>query len=502
MLRFHCSANHPQSPDFDLSSAYLFGSDGVPLRAEIEWKDGLITCTKRAAGPAGLAILRRVEGAGAYLMETTRLLEREEPYVLALELARGQLMRIHHKREEWGLFDASEIADLNADILRATDLLITALKAESPKEASAAAEQSLSLCLATGDRLTKFHADVLLERRKQTAGFSRRVFGCQADVTLGVEKCGRLLADNFNFAALPVHWKQLEPAERSFQWKPLDAWVEWLTKNRVPIKASSLICFDAHSVPDWLYVWERDFETIRDLVADHIRRVVNRYGGYIQVWDVVSGLHGVQRFSFNFEQLIELTRLAVTVTKQLAPRATTIIDVTAPWGEYYARNQRTIPPMLYLDMAIQSGISFDAIGLQFYFGARADGMYLRDMLQIAALIDRFGNFGKPVHVTAVTVPSVPAAVNPSDGAGAPDIAAGGAWRRAWDENLQAQWIREFCEIVLARPFVETVAWSDLVDAKARPVASGGLFRGDLAPKKSLHEFLSLRKEIVPHGTAG
>ena len=113
MIRFSSFRNGQPSAEFDLASAYLFGSDGVPLRADIEWKDGYLVCDKRAAGPAGLAVPWPVKGVGTILLETTRLLERDTPYVLPVELARGHLMRLNHKREEWGLFDAVDVAQLN-----------------------------------------------------------------------------------------------------------------------------------------------------------------------------------------------------------------------------------------------------------------------------------------------------------------------------------------------------------------------------------------------------
>ncbi len=496
MLRFATFNNndHPAS-GFDLASAYLFGSDGVPLRAEIRWEDGHIVCTKRAAGPAGLALLWPVDGAGTCLVETPRLLERKQPYILPLELARGQLMRINHKREEWGLFDIPEIAHLSAEIHRATEMLIGALNADEHAEASAAGEKALGLGLRTAEEITRYHAAFLLERRRQTAGFGRRVFGCQVDVNAPVGTAESLLTEAFDFVSLPISWKSIEPTERKHLWKQLDAWVEWLAKHRIPMKASSLVSFDAAQAPDWLKIWEHDFETVRDLVAEHIRRVVNRYGNLIQVWDVCSGIHASGCMSFNFEQLMELTRMAVAITRQLAPRSTTIVDVVAPWGEYYARNQRTIPPMLYVDMAVQSGISFDAIGLQFIFGAGADGHYVRDMFQISAIIDRFAAFGRPIHITAAQVPS---AVATDDAGQSTDAQSGGLWHAEWSEDVQARWLRDFCEIALARPSVETIAWRNLADSAPSSLPNGGLVNADLTPKKAYRELLALREEVVPN----
>ena len=61
-------------------------------------------------------------------------------------------------------------------------------------------------------------------------------------------------------------WRRVEPKEQEFNWGQLDAWVEWLTKHRVPIKAAPLVAFNEGNIPDWLYIWEHDFETVRDLV--------------------------------------------------------------------------------------------------------------------------------------------------------------------------------------------------------------------------------------------
>ncbi|NOS99587.1 MAG: hypothetical protein HOP29_03065 [Phycisphaerales bacterium] len=490
MLRFRVYQQGKPVKNLDLSGAYLFGSDGVPLRADLNFADGVITCTKRATGPAGLALLWPVDGAGRLLLETTRLTERDEPFVLNVELARGQLMRISHKSEDWGLFDCADARPLNEDASAATDLLIRALQADDPAVAAQRADESLGKSIRAGEAMTAFHAGVLLERRKQTAGFTRRVFGCHADPAAVVDTGAKLLAESFDFVTLPFAWKQIEPKEQAFNYKPLDTWVEWFSKNHIPMKGASLVSFQENAIPDWLYIWEHDFETVRDLVAEHIRRIVNRYGRYIQVWDVISGVHGIQGFSFNFEQLIELTRVAATVTRQVAPRCVSIIELIAPWGEYYARNQRTIPPMLYAEMLVQSGIQFDALGLQFCFGAGVDGMFVRDMLQISALMDKFGGFGKPVHLTAVQVPS-------AVGKGVTDP-PGGVWRHRWNESVQSQWLREFYTIALSKPFVETVSWRSLADVPGGPVPHGGLLKTDLARKEAFNSLAALRRDILPN----
>lgn len=466
------------------ASAYLFGSDGVPIRADFTWEKDLLVCNKRVAGPAGLAILWDVPGIGKFLLETTRLLERNDPYILPVELARGHLMRVQHKREEWGLFDVEGIDHLNNDVQNAVKTLVKALQAKSDKDAASVGTESLVQAVKVGEDFAKFHADVLLDRRKQTAGFSPHIVGCTVNLNSNPQTCGPPVADAFDYAAIPMNWKDIEPAEGKFDWKPIDAWIEWLSKKNVPLKGSQVLCFQHDCFPDWLKIWEHDFETVRTLAADHVRRVVKRYAKIINVWDITAGLHAPVDFGFSFEQLMELTRIATNITRQVVTRSIVSIEIVTPWGEYYARNQRSIPPMLYADMAIQGGVNVDGIGLQLRFGPGTDGLFVRDLFQVSAMIERFGNLGKPLHITAVQVPS---ACENGNG--------GGHWHDNWSENSQSEWVDHFYRLALSKPFVDTVTWHDLTDATATTVPHGGLLKTDLTPKPAYQKIINLRKEI-------
>jgi hypothetical protein len=494
----------------NLDNAYLFGADGVPLRAEIQRDGNIIQCEKRAAGPAGLGLVWNIPGVGSILVETVRVPERNNPYHLTLELARGQLMRLQHKREDWGLLDCPDTRDIDAQIADSCKTLVEAMKADDPDTANEIGLKALTQCVLCSDRITAFHADVLLERRKETAGFSRHVFGCEVDTNVPPKELGETLIKSFDFVTLPMRWKDLEPKERVFRWKALDAWADWVGKNNVAARGGGLLCLQEDAAPDWLRIWENDFETIRGLVTDHVRKIVNRYGRQIQVWDVISGVHAPHALTLNFEQLMELTRIAAHTTRQLAPRATTIIDLVSPWGEYYARNPRTIPPMLYADMAIQSGINFDAFGLRFCFGRDMEGRRPRDMFQISALLDRFGALGRPIHVTGVVVPSAGEAESSGNNGSADGgdgvegveggvLGADGSRYGVWNETTQARWLRAFYEIALSKPFVETVCWEILRDGDPR-AARCGLLTADNARKKAFEAHAELRREISPNVT--
>lgn len=498
MLSFAVYVQGKLADKVNLGGAYVVGTDDVPLRAELSFKNGIITCKKRAAGPAGLAILWKVEGAGTILLETIRVQERERPYVLQVELARGRLLRINHKLEDWGLLDSTEAERMNAGLNEARDTLIAALKTEEPAEAAMLGEKALALAVQASEEFSRVQARSIVTRRAQVGATGKRTIGCGAHLDPPSDAIKKRLAGTADFVTLPITWRDIEPNEQVFNWKPLDAWVEMLVKSHIPIRASALLSFHERNVPDWLYIWETDFDAIRDLAFEHVRRIINRYGQYVQSWVVASGLHASNCFSFSFEQLVELTRVASTLTKQLSPRSASILEIASPWGEYYSRNQRTIPPLLYADMAVQSGIGFDAFGLRTEFGPGRDGHYVRDMFQVSAMLDQFAKLNKPLHITAAQVPSAPIPLK----ADAADAGDGGSWHGGWSEATQAEWLRRFIEVAFSKPFIESVAWQTFADRADQEIPFGGLLRNDLAPKEAYRELQAVRKELLPPQRAG
>ena len=496
MLSFAVFSNGKPAEKVSLAGAYVVGTDDVPLRAEISFKNGVIQCKKRAAGPAGLALVWPMPEIGNILLETIRVPERERPYILQVELARGRLMRVNHKLEDWGLAEYAGAEELIAQVGQGRELLIKALQADTPADAAALGDDALKVAVKASEELTRYHAEVFLQRRSQTGGFAKHTFGCTVRLEEPTDTLRDRLKPAFDFITLPIIWRDVEPSEQAFNWRPLDAWVEFLDKLNIPVHGSALLSFSERHVPDWLYIWEHDFDTIRDLAFEHVRRVINRYGQYIQTWNAISGIHANNCFTFSFEQLIELTRMTTALTKQICPRATTIIDLVAPWGEYYARNQRTIPPLLYADMAVQSGINFDAFGLQFHFGTEIDGMYVRDLFQVSALLDLFSKMGKPVHITALRVPSKTGSETSRSPAAKAASTPAGMWRAPWNESVQSEWLRGFLEIALSKPFVESVSWHGLVDDEREQIPNGGLLRWDHEPKEAYDELLKLRSQVL------
>ncbi len=472
----------------DLRSAYLVGVDGVPVRGDVRLEGGMIVCETRTAEALGLSLLWPVEGYGRVQLETTRLPSRPEPYNLHTELARHRLMRISIKREEWGLYDFAGMQEISARVDAARDRFVAAMgRADQPESAARSADEALAMAMLASEDLCRFHAGVFLARRQSAGAFQRSFLGVTIPPGVPESQLGRAQWPTFDFVLAPIVWRNVQRGEKQFDHAALDAAVQRYSAAGLAIRGGPLLNFGVQFVPDWMIRWESDYEAIAAFSRDHVQRTVQRYGGKIQSWIVASGLHADSAFSFNFEQIMDLTRAAVNTARQAAPRSQIILDLVQPWGEYFARNQRSIPPALYAEMAVQSGIHFDAFGVQFLFGIDSEGYHVRDFLQVSALIDRLANLGKPVHVTAVAVPSSPQ--------------SGGSWRGPWSETVQADWLEAFAGIALSKPFVESICFCGLTDAMCESVPSSGLLRSDGSPKPAFERIAALRKSLVNGTTA-
>lgn len=479
MLRIKAFENGAPVKSVDLASAYLVGNDRVPLRADIRFAAGEIVFDTRSRGAAALSILWPVPGVGRLMLETPRLQERRQPYILNLEIARGQLMRIAQKREDWGLYDFPEGQAIYDQIDAARKLLVEALTAADDVAASKFADQALIIAMKAGEAITSLHAEVFLKRRITSGQLAKRPLGCRIDASQSTEGYLKAFGDLFDFAIHSFPWCSLEPQEGAFKPSSADAVIKTISQRRLQQWGMSLLSLDPVQLPPWIQKIGKDYERFRDCYTKHLRQVLKTYGSFIHVWEVINGAHAYNTLGFTFEQIMDLTRISALLVKQMSPKCQAVVGIVLPWGEYYARDARTIPPTLYAEMAVQSGINFDAFGVEIRFGTGEPGGAARDLLQISAMLDRFGAFGKPLHVTLTGVPS---------SGGAP---ADGEWRGPWSPALQGEWMREVFRIALSKPFIETVSSARFADA----TESCGLLDANGRPKPAFEEILRLRREI-------
>lgn len=498
IIRFQVYDKGAPVESLAVRNAHLIGADHSAMRADISFREGQLVCIKREQGSASLAMQQASGDCGELTLATTLLPERDEPYLLSLEQARHRLMMVYNKIEDWGMFDRGDDESFVSKFDAIRQLFIDALCCQGTDTAKAdeLAKQCLSQAIIASEELALFHADMLLSRRKAAGVISKFPLGSGIALNQTAEPVRAALLSNFDFLALPVPWRELAIAEGEYRWENVDQWVDWASRSRMPMMGGPLVSFSPAHLPDWLYIWEHDYETLRDLIYEHVERVVQRYRNHIRVWTIASGLHINGQFNLNFDQLMDLTRMSAMLVKKVQPNSKVLVGIRQPFGEYYGKNQRSIPPLMYCDLLVQGGVHFDGFVLELPMGQALPGQYTRDLLQISNLLDQFSVFGKPVNVV-LGAPSETVQdhmIAPVEGS-APVDANSGYWRRPWSQGTQAAWLTAVMSIVMSKPFVETVIWRDLMDHAEIELPLSGLVGEDMKPKKAFKAIADFRRSL-------
>jgi len=503
VLAFDVLVDGKPPADLDLDRMYLTSQEGQPIRARFRYDAALgrLFCERSGQGLAALNLLWTLRSGMRLMLRTALLQDANEPYLLALELARGRVADVWHKRDDWGYGFGGPTPGVEQEFQEVRLLLAKAQTVRpAARVAADLAEEALARSVALGETMAMEGARQSIAIRRREGDLPTVDFGCHWDSAGDAAEPRRRFGETFNYASIPFTWRAIEPREQEYQWDWHDACVDWLEGAGIVIKGGSPVRFTEAALPDWVWIWENDFETVRDLVFDHVERCVQRYRGRIDHWDTVTGLHVENCMNFPLDRIVELTRICARAVKRTDPSATAVLNLIYPWGEYYATNQRSVWPCHYAEMCMNANVDFDAVGIEFFFGAGGIGYAARDMLQISNQLDRFGALGKPVHVTACAVPS---AVDPDPQAVVRDAEAGpevaGVWRQPWDEVVQSDWLDAFYRVAISKPFVRSISWRDFTDEGPHYFPHGGLLRADGKPKIAYQRLAALRREIWPGG---
>ncbi|MGB9620477.1 MAG: endo-1,4-beta-xylanase, partial [Armatimonadota bacterium] len=128
-------------------------------------------------------------------------------------------------------------------------------------------------------------------------------------------------------------------------------------------------------------------------------------------------------------------------------------------------------PMQYITDCVNRGFDFDVIGLQIYYPQR-------DMFEIDRMLERFGRFGKPIHITEHAMAS-----DTSDDPAAHEKKPWGQWHAPHSQATQADWVEQLWTIAYSKPFIEAITYWDFADKGSHFWCHGGFLDSNLKPKE-------------------
>lgn len=479
--------------------AHCVGKEGISVAAKIETTDGRIVCRKPTAEEAALGVQFDTGDTGVLTLQTCLLPERERPYLLELELARHRIMLFLNKLEEWALSDLPLDNPIMTRFEEARAAFSTALTAPGDNgdfsvAQSAAARQALSMAIEASEMLALHQGERQLEARLNPDEDARPISAPRVGAVVHnaqfSEPLKRVVATHFDFITSPMRWLDIEPEEGRFSFAETDRWIEWAVRSgKVSLVGGPVLNFAPSAIPNWLYIWEHDYSSLREFAYEHAKRVVTRYRRTINRWNVISAVNLNNGFSFSIDQMLELTRLAVLLVRKLHPSAKIVVEIAQPFGEHATTSPQSVSPLLYAELVMESGIQIDAFGIQLQFGDHAPGRSVRDLMQLSSILDMYSVFEKPLDVTAAGVPSDhPPLKDDEDDPG--------HWHKPWSGDLQAQWLTDAMTIALGKNYVRSFTWQALFDADQNTeMPAGGLITNDGKAKPALRRIGEGRKAM-------
>ena len=476
------------------SLAYMTGMDNAPWRRIAAFKNGRLELVRTSNDSGNVHVLWPVEGHGQMMVSTAWLMERERPYHLPLELARGKLSQLRLQAAVWESIGLAIPPSIKTGAEEAMQKLRDAIVRyrTDPLEAAADAESALKIAMTMGDQLASKYAEGTLLAHRRMGSKRDCLVGVHLGPTMVDDFTSRHVSNTFNAVIVPLVWREIEANENRRDWEVFDSQIAWAKANGLTICAGPLLSLDSSNTPDWLCLFENDFEAIRAAVGQFVEAAVQRYRGQVDIWLGSQRTNLLQESAVGKveeDELVQLTAQVIEQVKSLDPNTPRIVSFDRPWAEYVAESRVDFPPWFFADALIRGNLGLSGVMLEINFGYASMGTLPRDLLEISHLLDVWGMLGVPVFLN-LAVPSA---------AHADPLARFKTEVLVSDCSplTQESWCSRYLPLMLAKPCVRGIFWSQLHDMLPHDYPYAGLFDPRRKPKPILKTIETFRNVLLP-----
>jgi hypothetical protein len=472
-----------------VQQAYLSGLDRMswPVWGAVE--GGELLLQRLVSDSAALHVPWPVEGYGPLTLSSGSLIERREPYLLPLEVARGTIVQVRNQLAEWEEIGLSVPAAVPAKLAEAvTRFSWAAVMQEEPQTSSEHAEAALRAALNAGDLLTAAYTEQALVVRRRNGGKLTSVLGAHLGTALLDNYTARQFLTAFNAAEVPLAWRDIETTEGSFSWTISDKQIEWCQTHGLKVFAGPLVTLDPRALPDWYYLFEDDFESVTDFALAFVRAAVERYRGKVDCWICAGRANTGAVASLSEAERLELVARTVDLVRSLDPDVPALVSFNQPWAEYLRQQESDFPPLHFADALIRGGLGLTGVMLELNVGYFPGGTLPRHPLEFNRLLDAWSLLGLPLWLSLCA----PSAYHEDPLALYKTPLPPGSWTAAG----QQAWVARFVPLALAKPMVQGVVWNQLRDGLPHDFPHGGLFDDRRQAKLALRTLATIRQTYL------
>ncbi len=436
-------------PRYALDGAYMIGSDGAPWETRVEWTGNRLIVSRDTRESGYLVVPWPLSDFGAMALSTATLLPREAPYHLALELARGTLSRLLQVTDGQTGSNGSLKVPLDA---AKQHFIRASLSQHDPRVCAAEAQNSLGWSI---ECIRKFVRHVTAMRSGQ-ASFSSRLFGFQVSGPAELTALRSLRRAPGNAILFGCPWRETESSPGEWDWSNWKAGLKATHAARRRVLAGPLVSLERSELPDWLYLWDDDFDTLQSYVEQYIRQLVIMARGQVHVWYVTSGTNVDRALRLGEEHRLRLTLAALESLRSEDRQTPSLVGIQQPWGEYLGRSTLDLSPPQFADILLRADLGVSGFVLELDLADDVQHSLTRDLLEFQRLLDQWSSFGVPL-VLRINLPTEPNEKEPA----------------------RLEYLRDLLALAAPKPAIQGVIWGQLQD---RPQKTAGVLTASGQPK--------------------
>lgn len=287
----------------------------------------------------------------------------------------------------------------------------------------------------------------------------------------------------FNYAVVPFYWDTLEPeqgkprfeSESSFVSRrpPIDTILQFCKENDIRAKGHCLV-YNSFQ-PKWI---SDDNEVLKRQITKRIREISERYEDSIFDFDVINEMISIYKNAYpgNGARNLQITdeadheKWAFETCRRYFPNANLYWNegMFETFGQHY-KGFRSFY-YLMIEKMLREGVKIDGLGMQYHAYAKKEDAEdeLRAVcnpLRIIDVLERYGDFKLPIHLSEVSIPSYS--------------------NDPYDEELQAELTKRLFKLWFSGKYCEAIVWWNLCDKtayKSENIFHSGLLRHDCSEK--------------------
>lgn len=493
VIRFQVFPPGRVGPD-QAARACFSGRDRFHWQSRTQVTDDGLVVERNVSDSGYFSLPWVVEGHGELMISTAWIVERDRPYHLQLELARGKLNQVRNQLNDWMAIGLAVPQDLHELIAQAMMRFVqAATKAtDEPELAAQFAESSLADAMTAAQRLGMLYTEqAVAARMRHTSRLETRLGVNLGHSPFAVNVTDRIIKRAFNLAQVPLVWRQIEPSEGSEDFSESDATIAWCREEGVPVYAGPLLSFDDLLLPDWLCLWEGDYENVLECVTKFVEQTVERYRGMVHWWQCAARLNVGTALGLSQEEKLRLAVQVIQTTRRIDPETPITLSFDQPWAEYMNR-EAADPPIYLADTLVRAGLGVAAIGLEINLGYYPGGSSARDLLDVSQMVDMWSWVGAPLHIFL----SFPSAAGEDPMASSEATPLPAAVPDGWSPAAQQALIERYVPLLVAKPMVQAVVWNQYRDAEPHHFPHSGLLDAQDRVKPAVQSLANVRKRFL------